>query len=819
MRVTPRPNGDVSLSIYAFDSQRPHDLAAILRSALPCDWHGKAFPSFLDGTCRQLLHTNRGAADDRLTLAPLAKALLKSGFQPVRIMVTTKSDFDGNAATGWARQDAAKSGKKQVESTWSFQATSEAVLPPPFVVHAGTPWNPARLGAPFLFVLAGPPLLAIWVRRQMERKNAAPGSGLVWLNWILLGCWLYWISAVRIDDLGAFATSLGLHSVATLALGSLFFSLPPLLAVTFCLLILSPQAQPGSQPGQLSRLLRRTLTAEATFMVPLGLFLMGTTLMQDEWRIGLCSMVASYGVYRLLAWCGWRWDTQRMLVLYTGELRERAVAIAQMAGAAVKQVCILENRYPTEANAFAMSGGRIAFTRGLVESMTRREVDSVIAHEVGHLRGKHIGMRTGLFLAYFFVIGPFANSMLAKAGLPAWIEALPIVTMLYVVLAGQLSQSHELNADARAVQLTNDPEGTIGALARLARLTRSPIDWGGIQGSILSHPSMQRRVLSVARRSGVPEARALEILQNPDVLVNDAADPAASRYALPPVSECAESEFTATAKMSHAYWSSWVFGGTLICLLIVLAWIATQPFYGGTLGPVWAVLVFFVGLPPVGWLTQKFDDWWDCLFIRRMRRRVDAKSQQRSGIPVALLPGGRVFALESMYAWDLGRIGADLGRLTYCGERTKFAIDRADVTSIEIRKSTSGWCRTYAVVLRSTHGDFSFRLADLGRTRRLAKRLDLLLRPWWGGGVNTALPKAGEGRLPAPDLPNIQPALASRFQIAWVFVIRTALLFVATIALFTATPMINSSPMFAFVPFTAPLVYLAVVCPAILRSE
>jgi hypothetical protein len=31
--------------------------------------------------------------------------------------------------------------------------------------------------------------------------------------------------------------------------------------------------------------------------------------------------------------------------------------------------------------------------------------------------------------------------------------------------------------------------------------------------------------------------------------------------------------------------------------------------------------------------------------------------------------------------------------------------------------------------------------------------------------------------------------------------------------------MMDGSPMFAFIPFTAPLVYLAVVCPALLRTD
>jgi Zn-dependent protease with chaperone function/energy-coupling factor transporter transmembrane protein EcfT len=819
----PKLRGDVEIYIYATGLRKPVDLEAMVRSAMNCDWRGRSAGSFyLDGTCRHLLHTNRGAVEDKLALAPLAIALSKAGFPPVKFQLSANGEPGQSAGLNWVKAGKDNGARKGTgTSTWHFQASGDVVLPPPFLVRLGSQWSPSRLGAPLLSVLFGPALLALWIRRQMTRKSAAPGSGVVWLNWILLGAWLYWISAVRIEDLGALAAGLNLDSsLATLLIGSLFFSLPPLLATATCLLALAPQAQPGVESSaQIPRLLRRTLAAEATFVVPLGLFLVGTTLMENEWRTGMLSMVAAYAAYRLLAWCTWRWDSQRMFGLDGGELRERAVAIAiaQAAKVDVKAVYVLENRFPMEANAFAMPGGRISFTRGLLENMPRREVDAVIAHEVGHLRGKHIGMRTGLFVAYLVVIGPAIGSFMTKAGLPAWAMALPIAPMLYVLLAGQLSQSNELNADARAVQLTNDPEGTIAALARLARLTRSPVDWGGIQGSILSHPSIERRVLSVARRFGVPEPRAIEILKDPDVLAGESTESALSRYPLPQHIERADPEFTSSAKLSHAYWAPWVFGSMLLSWMVLLAYFSAQAFYRSSFGPLWSVLIFFVSLPLVGWLTLKLDDWWDCLFIRRMRRKIEAHSPV-PGMCVALIPGDRILTLEGQYAWDLGRLSLDAERLTYRGERTQFSVPRSEVTGIEIRKSRAGWCRTYAVVLRSAQAAFSLRLADRGRTRRLARRLEEQLNSWWRSGV-VPLPAVETEPLPAPDLPNVQPATPTRLRVVWVLGIRTALLFFGAIFLFSVSSMMERSPMFAFVPFTAPLVYLAVVCPELRRPE
>jgi hypothetical protein len=42
------------------------------------------------------------------------------------------------------------------------------------------------------------------------------------------------------------------------------------------------------------------------------------------------------------------------------------------------------------------------------------------------------------------------------------------------------------------------------ALARLSQLSRIPVQDGGIMGSIMSHPSMEKRVLALARAHNIP---------------------------------------------------------------------------------------------------------------------------------------------------------------------------------------------------------------------------------------------------------------------------------------------------------------------------
>jgi hypothetical protein len=393
------------------------------------------------------------------------------------------------------------------------------------------------------------------------------------------------------------------------------------------------------------------------------------------------------------------------------------------------------------------------------------------------------------------------------------------------------------------VQLTNDPEGTIAALARLGRLTQSPIDWGGIQGSILSHPSMRRRVLAVARRFGVPDARALEILHDPDVLggrsAGDAAaadaavggaavggaalgDPAAADavvggaspaagYAVPAEAQERERVFTASARMSHIYWIKWFFGGSLTGLLLLVHLVSLR--YG--LGYSGRLLAFLGSLPLVFWLALAIDEWWASLFIRRMRRKIEsAGGTPPAGAPVALLPGERVIAFEGIYAWDLGRLSLDAERLTYQGEHARFSLGRGEVEAIEVRRGPLAWIRTYVVTVRSAQGSFSLRLADRGRSRRMARRLESQLQTWWHG--ETAAMSTAAEALPAPALPNLVPALRPRRGVVW-HIAKTAVLMGIGAFLVCATLLGYTQK--TLVPLAAACIYLLTATPVLLRRR
>src|SRR5262249_33977826 len=130
-----------------------------------------------------------------------------------------------------------------------------------------------------------------------------------------------------------------------------------------------------------------------------------------------------------------------------------------------------------------------------------------------------------------------------------------------------LSRKHEFEADGKAAELVNDPEGMIAALARLSKMTRTPVSWGGIQGAILSHPSMRQRVLAIAHRFGLAEERAVALLHDPDLLAADTG-PEDLHYSVPAECEGLEPVFSSRSKSAYQMWGRWTSNVALAALTL-----------------------------------------------------------------------------------------------------------------------------------------------------------------------------------------------------------------------------------------------------------
>ena len=147
-------------------------------------------------------------------------------------------------------------------------------------------------------------------------------------------------------------------------------------------------------------------------------------------------------------------------------------------------------------NAFALPGGKVFMTRGLLSHMTdEAQVAGVLGHEIGHVTSQHIDEQ----LSYAMGAQVFANVLLAATQGGDYAQ----MTELLVGVGGQgflmkFSRNHEYEADKQGLKYMTragyDPHAMVGVLNILLEL-------GGTSGTLMeffsTHPDTDKRLTRV----------------------------------------------------------------------------------------------------------------------------------------------------------------------------------------------------------------------------------------------------------------------------------------------------------------------------------
>ena len=169
----------------------------------------------------------------------------------------------------------------------------------------------------------------------------------------------------------------------------------------------------------------------------------------------------------------------------------------------------------TSMNAYALGGpdrSAITLTEGLLRGMTRGEVAGILAHEVAHIcNNDGWAMRWAAALHRVIVLTSLSGLTSLQKN---WIASRPLSLLLRSastishLLCLALSRARELDADAVALELVDDPRALVAALDKLERHhTNSPFAFaavpsGSLVGYLRSHPATAERVsiiMSLAR--------------------------------------------------------------------------------------------------------------------------------------------------------------------------------------------------------------------------------------------------------------------------------------------------------------------------------
>lgn len=202
--------------------------------------------------------------------------------------------------------------------------------------------------------------------------------------------------------------------------------------------------------------------------------------------------------------------------LKSGELRNRSLAIARKMGISLSSVCMVPAGKGHLTNAFGASNF-IALTDALPKYLNERQVDSVIAHELIHVKHKHTRIGSLVIVLSFSAL---ILLMFKVPGRMMQFRPLLNLTVVYLPMIGfyYSARRAEFEADREAVLYTGDPETAIRALAKLYQSASVPIRCSKLCELFQTHPSLTRRALAIAEVGELPKDRMAKVLKETGLL-------------------------------------------------------------------------------------------------------------------------------------------------------------------------------------------------------------------------------------------------------------------------------------------------------------
>ena len=201
--------------------------------------------------------------------------------------------------------------------------------------------------------------------------------------------------------------------------------------------------------------------------------------------------------------------------------------LSERAGIAMPEVAI----YDGEPNAFATGAFKnsalVAVSTGLLQGMTREEIEAVLGHEVAHVANGDMVTLTliqgvlNTFVVFLSrVVGYFVDSMLRSKddestgpGMGYYITSF-VLDILFGLVASMIvawfSRQREFRADEGAAQLMGSKQPMINALARLNSMQAGELPTsvaamgitGGLGKWFASHPPLEERIASLQNARG-----------------------------------------------------------------------------------------------------------------------------------------------------------------------------------------------------------------------------------------------------------------------------------------------------------------------------
>jgi heat shock protein HtpX len=197
--------------------------------------------------------------------------------------------------------------------------------------------------------------------------------------------------------------------------------------------------------------------------------------------------------------------------------------LSKKAGLPMPEVAVFDGAPNAFATGPSKSKSLVAVSTGLMQSMNKKEVEAVLAHEVAHIQNGDMVTLTliqgvvntfVIFLArvFAYAVDSFLRRDEESSGSPGigyWISSIAFEIMFGVlasILVMYFSRKREFRADAGAAALMGDRRPMIDALRALGGLqagqlpkemAASGIAGGGMMALFSSHPPLEARIAAL----------------------------------------------------------------------------------------------------------------------------------------------------------------------------------------------------------------------------------------------------------------------------------------------------------------------------------
>lgn len=650
---------DGEVSISAWTSSGGRDLLPVLSEVLHCPGGAKLDP---DGPakirCAQALRRDGLALEGVVDLAPIARKLAPSD----GIELWLNYPRMGIASLSTPMDERPE--RMRVIHNARFEAGS---VPPPIQYRFG--YRSDQLAGIYLPLVALALALTLLSAILSRMRLAGLSRSVLLLGTIL---WMGAAAQLQAGDL----VHLLLYGSPWANFAALFvICWPPLLCVAVGVAIGRGAPVDGKSGNGFGEVFFGFAIIPLVLMCVLGAL---PSMMDQHWIVAIPWLVAA----PLFAFLRRGWIRARsgasVIQLSGGELNERVLALVAKARRPAIKVFVSFSARSQLSTAFTLPGKSIFLTAPLVRSLSKREVDAVVAHELAHFNHSSRGQWTALALAMVLFGTPVSGILLSFPG-GLLVTMLLLLTVLFTALRG--ARRREFAADASAAALTADPRAMISSLARISRNNKIALDMNAAAGWLSTHPSTRKRIHALAAAARLTPSE-VESLCNSD----DPGEP----YELP-AEEATGVVFTPVWQKMNAGVYGWaVLLGSSAAGLFV-AWLLYRWTGAGTmqlLGGIVLGCLLTKGLAATLMLSN----------YARLRRKLEAKlgvTGQIVGLAIDSEPrmyDGRRFS-DAGLLWFAG------GRLCYRSERTMIELNPVDVVDVRmIAASPANWVRLVPMV-------------------------------------------------------------------------------------------------------------------------